>query len=41
LRALLPSAFVIGETKPRQSQPPPVVKDPVSGAKYGRPDHWR
>lgn len=41
LRALLPSAFTIGETKLRQSQLPPVVRDPVTGAKYVRPTYWQ
>lgn len=41
LRALLPSAFTISETKLRQSQLPPVVQDPATGVKYMRPAYWR
>lgn len=41
LKALLPSAFTIGETKLRQSQLPPAVHDPVTGATYARPAHWQ
>ncbi|MEU0277048.1 NYN domain-containing protein [Streptomyces sp. NPDC006195] len=41
LRALLPSAFTISETKLRQSQLPPVVTDSVTGAKYLRPAYWQ
>ncbi|HLL37652.1 MAG TPA: NYN domain-containing protein [Streptomyces sp.] len=41
LRALLPSAFTISETKLRQSQLPPVVHDPVTGSKYVRPTYWQ
>jgi uncharacterized LabA/DUF88 family protein len=40
LRTLLPSAFVIGETKLRQSQLPPVVRDTATGNKYARPAYW-
>jgi uncharacterized LabA/DUF88 family protein len=40
LMTLLPSAFVISETKLRQSQMPPVVQDPVTGDKYTRPAYW-
>jgi uncharacterized LabA/DUF88 family protein len=41
LSALLPSAFTIGQTKLRQSQLPPVVKDSVTGVKYMRPAYWQ
>jgi uncharacterized LabA/DUF88 family protein len=41
LRALLPSAFVIGETRLRQSQLPTAVHDPITGKKYARPAYWR
>jgi hypothetical protein len=37
LKTLLPSAFVIGETKLRQSQLPPVVHDASAGEKHTRP----
>ncbi|GAB2889203.1 hypothetical protein GCM10027074_66890 [Streptomyces deserti] len=40
-RALLPSAFTISETKLRQSQPSPVVRDPATGTKYVRPAYWQ
>jgi uncharacterized LabA/DUF88 family protein len=41
LRALLPSAFTISETRLRQSQLPPVVQDLVTGSKYVRPTYWQ
>jgi uncharacterized LabA/DUF88 family protein len=41
LKTLLPSAFVIGETRLRQSQLTPVVHDAVTGEKYTRPAYWR
>lgn len=41
LRALLPSAFTISETKLRQSQLPPVVQDSATGSKYVRPTYWQ
>lgn len=41
LKALLPSAFTISETKLRQSQLPLVVQDTVTGAKYVRPTYWQ
>ncbi|MFJ8757340.1 NYN domain-containing protein [Streptomyces cyaneofuscatus] len=41
LRLLLPSAFTIGETKLRQSQLPPVVRDAATGAKFERPTYWQ
>ena len=41
LRALLPSAFTISETKLRQSQLPPVVRDAAAGVKYVRPVYWQ
>lgn len=41
LKALLPSAFTISETKLRQSQLPPVVQDPATASKYVRPTYWQ
>lgn len=41
LKALLPSAFTISETKLRQSQLPPVVHDSATGSKYVRPAYWQ
>jgi uncharacterized LabA/DUF88 family protein len=41
LRALLPSAFTISETKLRQSQLANVVADPATGSKYVRPAYWQ
>jgi hypothetical protein len=41
LKTLLPAAFVIGETKLRQSQLPTAVRDSATGNKYTRPSYWQ